>query len=145
MDAVHLHLAVNHVPIIGSLFGLITLAVGMILRNGTIERTGLVALAIAGISCLPAYFSGEEAEHAVEEIVHASHDELEEHEEHATLTLTLMLLAAAMSIAVLLSYRFFPSIKNAVLIATLLVGISAFVSSIPLALHGGKIIHTELR
>ena len=145
MDATHLHLLTNHIPILGSAFGFILLLIGMLMKNKTIEMTALTTIVVVTLLTLPAYFSGDEAEHAVEHFAGVSEHELEEHEEHAETTLWLMLATGFMAAMTIASY--FKAQRNLkwFRIATLVICGFAFLSMIPLALHGGKIMHQELR
>ena len=145
MDSIHLHLILNHIPILGTLFSALLLIVGMILRNRTVEITALATLVLVGLLTIPTYTSGEEAEHKVEHMVGVDDHELEEHEEHAELTMWLTIAAGALALFTLLTYRQLPNWVVWIRTTTLLFCIGAFLSMIPLALHGGKIMHSELR
>lgn len=45
MNWVHLHLALNHVPVLGALFGALLLGVGLVRRSDELQRVSLWALA----------------------------------------------------------------------------------------------------
>jgi amino acid transporter len=145
MDATHMHLLVNHIPILGSIFGALLLGIGMALRNRSVEITALCTLLLAVLFTLPAYFSGEEAEHMVEHMASVSEYELEEHEEHAELSVWMMVASGVMALMTLVSYSKAKHLTNITRMATLIVSLIAFATMVPLALHGGKIIHSELR
>jgi hypothetical protein len=49
MNDAHLHLVVNHFPIIGTIFGLGILVTGMIVKNNTLKNTAYVLFATAAI------------------------------------------------------------------------------------------------
>jgi hypothetical protein len=66
MDATHVHLLTNHIPILGSFFTFALLMVGMLIKNRTVEIVALSTLLVVTLGTVPAYLSGEEAEHAVE-------------------------------------------------------------------------------
>ena len=145
MDATHIHLLLNHIPILGSLFGVILLIIGLIIKNRTLEITAIATILLASVVTIPVYLSGEEAEHKVEEYSGVSEHELEEHEEHAELSLWLMVASGVMALLALVAYQYAPHIVSKARIATLLITILAFIILIPLANHGGKIMHQELR
>ena len=105
MDATYIHLLTNHIPILGSLFGAVLLAIGMLLKNRTVEIVALSTILLSAVFTLPAYFSGEEAEHVVEKIAGISKHHLEEHEEHAELTLWLMIVSGLLALMSLVSFR----------------------------------------
>jgi TRAP-type uncharacterized transport system fused permease subunit len=145
MESTHIHLLTNHIPILGSLFSFVLLIVGMLLKNKTVEITALSTLLVVTLFTFPAYFSGEEAEHKVEHLAGASEHELEEHEEHAETTLWLMIAAGLLGAMALASYKASPQYTKWMRLTTLIVCGFAFLSMIPLSLHGGKIMHSELR
>lgn len=145
MDATHAHLLVNHVPILGSLFGALLLIVGMVLKNKTLEITGLSTILLAALFTMPAYFSGEEAEHMVEHMSGFSEFQLEEHEEHAELSLWMMIVSGLLSLMTIVAYKFAPQRVKITRLLALVVTLFAFITLIPLANHGGKIMHQELR
>lgn len=80
MNAAELHLALNHVPILGTIFGVLLLAYGTGRDSDPVVRAGLWALGLAGLAAVGVYFTGEPAEHLVEELAGTSEAALEEHE-----------------------------------------------------------------
>ncbi len=145
MEVTHIHLLLNHIPILGSIFGVLLLIVGMVIKNQSIEITGTATLLLACAMTLPVYFSGEEAEHAVESMAVVSEFELEEHEEHAELSLWLMMVSGVSALFSLIAYARAPHLVSKTRIATAILGGLGFITLIPLANHGGKIMHQELR
>lgn len=145
MDATHAHLLLNHVPILGSIFGALLLIIGLILKNKTLEITGLSTILLAALFTIPVYLSGEEAEHIVEHLQGISEHQLEEHEEHAELSLWLMMASGVFSLMTIASYKLAPQRVKLSRIITLVITLFSFITLIPLANHGGKIMHQELR
>ncbi|MEQ9188747.1 MAG: hypothetical protein RLP15_13515 [Cryomorphaceae bacterium] len=145
MDATYIHLLTNHIPILGSLFGFVLLLIGMLLKNRTVEIVALSTILLSALFTLPAYFSGEEAEHVVEKIAGISEFHLEEHEEHAELTLWLMIISGLLALMSLVSFRFATHLTRIARGSTLVITGFAFITMLPLANHGGKIMHSELR
>ena len=66
MDAVYFHLAMNHFPVIASIFGLLILGYGVLRRNDPLTYTGLVIMIVTGLVAIPVYLTGEPAEEVVE-------------------------------------------------------------------------------
>lgn len=83
MNGHYVHLLSNHFPIILSLVGFIVLTVGLLHHQKTVKQVALWILLMAAVTGIPAYVSGEEAEHAVEEYAGVSESAIEEHEEIA--------------------------------------------------------------
>lgn len=145
MEATHVHLLLNHVPILATLFGIILLSIALLIKNTTLEVTALSLVLVGALVTIPVYLSGEEAEHKVEHMAGISEYELEEHEEHAESVLWIMMATGALALMTLLSYKTSPRLTRSARLATLALGIISFVLLIPLANHGGKIVHSELR
>ena len=103
MDAGHLHLLLNHVPILGTFFGLVILIIGLLRKNQTLEKAAFITFVVVAVITLPAYISGEEAEHAVEHMAGSSHDMAHEHEELAETALFMMIGLALPSLIILIT------------------------------------------
>ena len=83
MDTVHIHLLLNHVPILGVLFGSLVLLYGVLRRSEDGVRIGLATLVLAALFAIPVYLTGEGAEEAVEGLPGVSEALIGEHEEAA--------------------------------------------------------------
>ncbi len=145
MSAEHLHLLLNHGPIFAVAFALPLLLYGVIRRNSTVSKVALLGFVAAAVLAIPVYLSGEEAEHAVEELPGVSHDYIEEHEEAAELTLWLVSGLGLASAVVLFLSRKKPQMSNGLLAVVLLASIGVFISIAYTNNLGGKIRHSELR
>jgi len=144
MDATHIHLLLNHIPILGSLFALCLLLYGLIRKNASLEQAGLVTFVIAGLFALPVFFSGEDAEDAVEKLAGVSEFFIEEHEDLALIALWAIIVTAVLSLIGLYTYH---TKKRSVPLRAAIV-IAAIVSFAMMTLtgsHGGKIRHSEIR
>jgi len=87
MNAAWVHLALNHVPILGVVFALPLLAIGVFRRNETLLRAGWVTLVVVALVAVPVYLAGQEAEEIAEHLPGVSHDAIEAHEEIALVAL----------------------------------------------------------
>ena len=83
MNEAHLHLVVNHFPIVGVIFGFILLVGSLVFRNKTLQNTAYFFFIISAIATLASMRTGEGAEEIVEEIPEIGHDIIHEHEEIA--------------------------------------------------------------
>lgn len=83
LSLAHLHLLLNHLPIIVTAVATLLLAVGVWRRQDALVRVACALLIGAAISALPVYLTGEPAEHAVERIVGVSEALIEEHQDAA--------------------------------------------------------------
>ena len=80
MNGVHVHLLLNHIPILGTLFALIILGFGYFFKQEILAKAALWTLVVSALVSIPSFLSGEEAEHAVEGIIGVSMVAVEEHE-----------------------------------------------------------------
>jgi uncharacterized membrane protein len=87
MNQAHLHLLLNHLPILGTLFGLLILAGGFLLKNDTVKRTALGIFVLSAILAIPAYLTGEGAEEVVEGLPGVTENLIEAHEDMANIFL----------------------------------------------------------
>ena len=106
MNGHYIHLLSNHFPIILSITGFVVLTIGLWRHLKTVKQVGLFILLAASLSTIPAYISGEEAEHVVENKAGTSESIMEEHEEEAELAFILTdILGVLAFVALLLSFR----------------------------------------
>lgn len=142
MDLTHLHLLLNHFPIVGTLIGVSVMLWGMARNQKTIKAVAAVIIMAMTIMAIPVYLTGEPAEERVENIPGISESALEEHEEAAELAIWVMAAAGIASLAaLLLQYR--SSSKLPFTVATLLT-LLAFAAMARVGYLGGQIRHTEL-
>jgi uncharacterized membrane protein len=65
MSFIHVHLLLNHIPIMGVAFGLLVLLAALYFHSADLRRASLVIFILIGAAAGAAYFTGEEAEEAV--------------------------------------------------------------------------------
>jgi uncharacterized membrane protein len=145
MNPAHIHLLLNHIPILGSLFGTILLAIGLLRKDKSLLNAGLLTLVIVSIVAIPVFFSGEGAEDIVEKMPDMSHDIIHEHEEIAEKAIWLMELVGLGSlIAFFLHLKEHP-LRHTVTIAVLVLAVANFGVMAKVGNTGGEIRHTEIR
>ncbi|MCE3295773.1 MAG: hypothetical protein K0R65_1487 [Crocinitomicaceae bacterium] len=66
MNDAHYHILINHLPIMGFIFGTLILLAGIVLRSTVTRKVAFSVLLLAGVSALPTFSSGEDAEEIVE-------------------------------------------------------------------------------
>ena len=102
MNGAHLHLLLNHLPILGSLFGFVLLLVALVSRQPLLVRAGLITLLLAAALAIPANLTGEEAEEVVEDYPGVTHALIHAHEEAAELALWVLVGTGALALVSLL-------------------------------------------
>jgi hypothetical protein len=61
MSGAHIHLILNHTPVVGSIFALLLLACAFIWQSDPLKRAGLAATVIVALLAIPTYLTGEPA------------------------------------------------------------------------------------
>lgn len=145
MNDAHLHMVVNHFPIIGLIFGTGILVVGIVLKNKSVQNTAFVLLSIAAIFGFASMATGEGAEEIVEDFPNIGKKIIHEHEELAE-TFVLFLYATGLLALISLVLNFKNNAKvKFVIYATLVVSIVTCVFAKSVGISGGEIRHTEIR
>lgn len=145
MNDAHLHLLVNHFPIIGTLFGLGILIAGMLLKNNSVKNTAYILFIVAAIFAAFSMGTGEGAEELVEDLPNIGKQIIHEHEEIAEKFALIMYVTGFLGLLSL-----YTSIKNHKLaktfsIITLIFALIAAVFAKSVGTTGGEIRHTEIR
>lgn len=145
MNDAHLHMVVNHFPLIGGIFGIAILVAGFGFKNEIIKRVAYVILLTSSLFTFASMFTGEGAEEFVEELPNIGHQIIHEHEEIAEKFALLMYATGIFSLAGL-----FASLKNKswnriVAICTLVCAVGSAVVAKSVGTSGGEIRHTEIR
>jgi uncharacterized membrane protein len=137
MSFTHLHLLLNHFPVIGTLIVTGLLAWALFRRSGEITRVSLALTAAIGVIAVIVFFTGEPAEEAIENLPGFSEAITERHEEFAlTATIVVASLGAlALGTLALLRVTLWSFILS--IVASGVMGYTA--------LLGGQIRHTEVR
>lgn len=144
MNGAHIHLLLNHIPILGSLFALCLVAYGIFFKNGSILKAGLVTAVITALISIPAFLSGEEAEHTVENIAGISENTIEHHEEEGEIAFWAMIMAGAVTLGALLSSIKTKKVSSALQWISLVFLVITFALMARAGGSGGKIRHTEI-
>jgi uncharacterized membrane protein len=145
MNDAHLHLLVNHFPIIGTLFGLGILIAGMLLKNNSVKNTSYILFVFAAIFAAFSMGTGEGAEELVEDLPNIGKQIIHEHEEMAEKFAILMYVTGFLGLLSL-----YTSIKNHKLaktfsLITLVLALLAAILAKSVGTTGGEIRHTEIR
>ncbi|MDM7461854.1 MAG: hypothetical protein P3X24_009455 [bacterium] len=80
MNGAQMHLMLNHLPVMGTLFSLLLLAWAVLRRSPELLKIALVAVLLAGLSSVPTYLTGEPAEEVIEHMPGVDEAFIEEHE-----------------------------------------------------------------
>lgn len=145
MEPTHVHLVLTHLPIYGTLIGLVILLFGLIRKNKTLKVTALILFTAMSIVAIPVFLSGEEAEHTLEELIPDSRKAIHEHEELAEKAIWLMAILGVFSVASLIALRTETNISSLLVWLTFLLAFGTFTQYFFVGKLGGEIRHTEIR
>lgn len=90
MNFAHLHLLLNHWPIIGTFIGLGLLLVSFAGNSDDLKQTSLVLFALIALLAIPAYLTGHAAEETLKESPDVSMDSIHNHQGAALLAFIFM-------------------------------------------------------
>jgi uncharacterized membrane protein len=145
MSDVHLHLLLNHVPILGTLFAFLLGLYGALRRQPAVVRAALLALVVTGIASVAALRTGEGAEDAVERLPGVSESILHDHEEAAESANVAAILLAIASLGILFWRRKAPDLGTPATVVVLAGALVVFGLMARTGNLGGQIRHTEIR
>ena len=145
MNEAHLHMVVNHFPIIGTILAIGILIAGLLSKNRSIINTSYVLFVIGAIFGILSMNTGEGAEELVEDMPGIGWKIIHEHEELAEkMALLLDILGVLSLVGFYLQYK-----KNTkeklVSYIILLIGIASLFVIQKVGTSGGEIRHTEIR
>ncbi|GMU54212.1 MAG: hypothetical protein AMXMBFR33_33580 [Candidatus Xenobia bacterium] len=144
MNPTHLHLMLNHVPILVVPLAVGLLAAGILVSSRDLKKAALVLFVLAGLVIWPVYLTGEPAEETVENLPGVSESLTEQHEDAAKLALIFVEILAVGALGGLILSRM--NDVNKVIAAPLLgLGLVATLSMGWVGYLGGQIRHTEVR
>ena len=145
MDQTHLHLIINHFPIILPIVGLCVIIAGLFFKSEILKRTAFFIFVVSAISAAIAFSSGEAAEHVVEKIPGVEEHFIEEHEEVAEVFIKLIYVLGVVSLLGLwANWKEKPFAKWFAYAAILFSVISLYFAQ-ETGNTGGEIRHSEIR
>ncbi len=145
MNGAHLHLILNHFPIVGLIFSLILLAAALYRKSPELTRAAAVAFVAVALVAIPVYLTGEPAEEIVEHMPGVAEDILERHESAGKISLIVLEVLGAVALLGLVLSRGARALPRwwAPTLLALAVAVTAWVGWT--ANLGGQINHEEAR
>jgi uncharacterized membrane protein len=144
VNLAHLHLLLNHFPIIGTIVGLGLFLGSLVGNNDDLKKAGLIIFAAMALLSLPTFFSGVGAQGAIEKLPGVSDVLINRHEGAATLALFFMEMTGALALVGLWQSHKFSrptrwNVMAVLLLSLITVGLMARVGT-----TGGDIRHPEI-
>ena len=144
MNDVHLHLILDHLPVVGSLGAAFLLGAALFVRESAVRRLAMLAMVLVALSGVSAYLSGQRAEEAAENRPGIEESRIERHEDLAIVALVGLEVAGAIALAGLIFFRR-RLIPGSLLALVLAVDLGSIVVLSRVANLGGEITHPEIR
>lgn len=144
MNWAHVHLMLNHLPVLGTIFGLLLLGWAALRRSEMLQRAALATFVLTGLAAIPVFLTGEPAEKVVEHLAGTAEQAIEAHEEAALVALIAVEALGALALTTLVLFRKRgvprPLVGAALVCALATAGWMAQTANL-----GGRIRHAELR
>ena len=145
MNDAHVHMVVNHFPIIGTIFGLGILITGIVMKNNVVKNVAYVLFCISAIFGFASMFTGEGAEEIAENLPSITDQIIHEHEEMAEkLALVLYVLAGISLVGLYLNFKKHAKANLVSYFAFVIALVAVFLGK-QTGTTGGEVRHTEIR
>ena len=144
MSTVHLHLLLNHIPVVGSLVAVVLFATAFFFKETVSTKFALAFTAAIAVVAVAVYFTGGAAEDAVENLAGVTETAISRHEEAAEMTTIAIGIFGALSALALFMARAKRAprwLALSGLVGSIAVsGLMAWTANL-----GGQIRHTEIQ
>ena len=145
MNWAHIHLIVNHFPVVTEVLGLPLYIAALLRKNDGLRNTALGVFIVAGLLVPLAYFTGEPAEDRVGHLPGISEADIQRHEEAAEFAAAIVASQGALAIFAVVLQRRRPGLPGPMAVALLLLSIAGAGAMARTANLGGLIRHVEIR
>jgi len=145
LDGPQLHLALNHLPVLGPPMAAALLAAGLARRNDEWVRAGLWTLLVAGLSAVAVYWTGGQAADALLDALSGQERFIDAHFRAARWVLRLDLALAAAAAAALLAHARPRPVRAKAAAVLLALAVASSALGGWTAHLGGEIRHAEVR
>jgi hypothetical protein len=143
----HVHLIINHFPVIGVLGSLLVFGYGLVRKSDEVKLLGLGSFVLIALITIPVFFTGGAAEKVVKDLnlPGVTESSIGTHAEIALLALAVIELLGAIALGGLFLFRRSGSLPKWYMALVLVIAlVSAGVVGLTANL-GGQIRHTEIR
>lgn len=154
MDLAHVHLLLNHFPVIGTIIGFGLFVLGLAGKSNDLKRAGLIVFLAISLVTIATYMSGNGAEEAICQAAQpedpcadkaVSKALIQHHESAALVAFAFMELTGALSWLALWQFRRLARVPRANLAAVLVFSGATLLLMANAANLGGDIRHPEIR
>ena len=145
MNWAHLHLAVNHIPVLGTLLVFVLLCTAMLRRSDELKKVCLWAFVVLAVVAVVIKYSGDFAYEAVAKSEWIETSIVSAHDEAANLATTGMFVVGLLAGLGLFLMRKVRSVPRWLMGTLFVTAFATFLLMARAANFGGRIRHTEIR
>jgi uncharacterized membrane protein len=145
MNFAHIHLLLNHIPVIGSIIGCGLFLISLIGKNEDLRRAGLIIFAAVALVAIPAFASGKGAQLMLQHKPGISDAFVQRHEGAAMLALWFLEATGALALTGLWQFHRRGRMTRWNLAAVLIFSLLAAGLMVRTGNTGGEIRHAEAR
>mgnify|MGYP001546064970 CR=1 FL=1 len=143
MNPTHVHLMLNHFPIIGTLIGSAIMLFGIVKQQNSSRAIGAFIVIIMAIIAIPVMLTGDPAEESIKHLTGISKSLIHDHEEAAEKAFWMMEIAGAFSLITLILYKNKPALASKAFWIAFAFSAITFFTMVWAGNLGGKIRHPE--
>ncbi|GBD39816.1 MAG: hypothetical protein KatS3mg078_2024 [Deltaproteobacteria bacterium] len=145
MNWAHIHLMLNHIPVVGTGLVILLLIVALARKSKELTNVTLIFTILISLATIPVYLTGEPAEEVIEDMPGIREELIEEHEEQAEIAFIFIEVTGFLALIALVTNIYSQKIAQRMALLTLLAlivsgGLMAWTANL-----GGKIQHEEIR
>ena len=145
MNFAHIHLVLNHAPIMGTGFGVLILLYGLTRKSCEVVRASFLMFILSALLAVPTFFTGEPASEVLKGLPYF-HEELSEaHKAAALIALIFVWITAVAALAALYFLAKKKECPASLTIGVLVIAVITLGFFVRAGQLGGKISHQELR
>src|SRR5512137_2579677 len=105
MNGAHLHLLINHIPVLGTIFGLALLALGVWKGSDELRKAAFGTFVIVALAAVATYLTGDPAEDVVKGLPGVSRPLISRHDDAAGIALAGAIVLGMLALAGLIWFR----------------------------------------
>jgi uncharacterized membrane protein len=143
MNPTHIHLMLNHFPIIGTLMGSAIMLFGIIKKQNSSKAIGAFIIVIMAVIAISVMLTGEPAEESIEHLSGISKSLIHDHEEAAEKAFWMMEITGVFSLIALILYKIRSAFASKAFWIAFSFSVITFFTMVWAGNLGGKIRHPE--
>ncbi len=145
MNGAHWHLALNHLPIIIPIVGLLVMIGGLLVKSEILKRAAYCIFILSAVTAVAAFSTGEGAEEVIENISGIDERYIKIHEEAAEVFAIILYALGAVSLIGLWASWKEKFYSNLIVLVSIAVALIGLLYAKETGTTGGEIRHTEIR